>query len=203
MFNAHHPAHAPLRIPRLLSLLLTWAFGTIGMCVGINALAKFNDQKRQLVAAAPQGATVSINTSDILNVGYVSTVACGLLALAAFIFLLPGFLSGKFSSHSHLRLQSLVLGFITLWLFPTLIAFTYIFVHHSAKIVVAIGSYVLPDSLVQEVLSQLGATAVYKDVDYRESPFLPALLPPHVPVQPSIQFEPCHSTRWQKFAMRV
>lgn len=168
MFNAYHPASAPLRLPRMLSLALLVVFGTIGMCVGINALVKFEDQKRQLAKAAPSGATVDIDTHDVLNSGYVTTVVCGLLGLAAFIFLLPGFLSGTYASRSLLRVQSLVLGFLTVWLFPTLLAFTDFFANRSAKVTVAIGTFVLPDSLVQQIVSELGASTVYKDVGYRE-----------------------------------
>ena len=89
--DAKHSAH-PLRPPRLLSLVLLFAFGIAGMGVGINALVKFNDEQRRFKSAAPGGATVHTDANDVLDSGYVITVVCGLIALASFLFLTPIFL---------------------------------------------------------------------------------------------------------------
>lgn len=168
----------------MISLGLLNIFGIIGMCVGINAFCKFNAEKRRLAKAVPAGAVVSVNTNDILDVGYVSTLASGLLSLFAFFFLFPGFLSGAYATRYFLRIQALILGFLTVWIFPTLVAFTYIFAHHTAKISVTIGTFALPDSLVQAAVASLGGSTIYKEVDYRESPLFSRSALPPLPCRP-------------------
>lgn len=167
MFSHHNPSHSahPLRVPRLLSLVLLFAFGIAGMGVGINALVKFNDQKRQLKSAAPAGATVNIDTNDVLDSGYVITVVCGLLALFSVIFALPA-LSARVGL---IRLQALIFGFLSVWLFATLVAFTDFFANRSAKVSASIGSLAIPDSIIQSIVHSLGASTEYKHVDYCES----------------------------------
>ena len=79
----------PLKFPRLVSLFFLLSFGIVGMSLGINALAKSNDQKNFLRKNAPQGATVNIDISDVVSSGTVVTVACGLLALVSLIIFIP------------------------------------------------------------------------------------------------------------------
>ena len=146
---------------------MAFAFGVIGMSVGINALAKYNDQKHDLQNAAPAGATVHIDASDIVSVGYVLTVVCGLIALSA-LFFLPSTLRASPLASRMLGVQTAVFGFLTVWCFAALVPFTDFFATRQAKVTAFVGSLQLPDGLVQQMQNQLGATPVYRDVHYRE-----------------------------------
>ena len=157
---------AALRTARLASLFLSFAFGVVGMAVGINALVKFNQEKKELLGAVPAGATVDVDTHDVLNSGYVLTVVCGLIALASFLFLLPVFVLPALVGRT-LRLQGAVLAFLSVWLFATLVAFTDFFANRSAKITASIAGLSLSPEVIQTIVASLGATTEYKHVDYR------------------------------------
>lgn len=164
----------PLKFPRLVSLFFLACFGVVGMCVGINALAKSNQQKDFLRKNAPSGATVNIDTSDVVASGTVITVACGLLALTSFLIfvpllLLPKGASTRALSTRTLPIQTSILGFLTIWLFATLIPFTDFVATRQAKVTAFLGSVQLPQSIIQAAQKQLGVTGVYKDIGYRES----------------------------------
>lgn len=168
---------AALRTARLVSLCLSFAFGVVGMAVGINGLVKFKQEKKTLLGAVPPGATVDLNTHDVLNSGYVLTVVSGLIALASNLFLLPIIipvfglpaLVGR-----TLRLQGAILAFLSVWLFATLVPFTAFFANRSAKITASIGNVVLSPASVQAIVASLGATTEYKHVGYLR---LSAVLP--------------------------
>ena len=168
---------APLRTARLASLFLAFAFGVIGASVGINALAMYFDQKHDLQRAAPAGATVNIDASDIVSVGYVLTVVCGLIALAAVLFFPATYRASPFASRV-LGLQTAVFAFLTVWCFACIVPFTDFFATRQAKVTAFIGTLQLPDSIVQAMQERLGATPIYRDVHYRECP--PASSPPCV-----------------------
>jgi hypothetical protein len=160
-----------LPLPLLVSLLLLIAFCIIGGSVGINALNKFHVEVHRLRKAAPQGSSVNVNANDALDAGYNSTVMCGLIGVLAFLTLFPA-ISGRY-----LRTLSCLIGFFTVWLFASLVAFTVIFANRSAQVAASLGGIPIPDSLVQTIIAGLGATTRYKDINYREpflnSPFLP------------------------------
>lgn len=151
-----------LRLPLLGSLLLLVAFGIIGMSVGINALAKFHDEERDLKKAAPSAAVVHINASDVLNSGYNVTVMCGILGLVSALALIPT-LAGRW-----LRIFSLLIAFFTTWLFASLVAFTTFFANRSAQVEATIGGVSIDERTIQTIIASLGATTVYKHVSYRE-----------------------------------
>lgn len=156
-----------LQTARLASLVLSTAFGIVGMAVGINALIKYKEQKRELEGAVPAGATVNIDTGDILNTGYVVTVVSGLIALASFIFLIPAAiptLARRTGSH---RIQSFTLGFLTIWLFAALVAFTALFSNRSAKVTAFLGSLSIDQATIQQIVRSLGAHTKYSEIDYR------------------------------------
>lgn len=163
-----------LRIARLASLVLSTAFGIIGMGVGINALVKYKEQKRELEGAVPAGATVNIDTSDVLNSGYVVTVVSGLIALASFIFLIPAAIPSLAKRTGSHRIQSAILGFLTIWLFAALVAFTVFFSSRSAKVTAFLGSFSIDQATIQQIVGSLGATTKYSEIDYLR---LPAILP--------------------------
>ena len=163
----------PLKFPILVSLFFLISFGIIGMSLGINALAKSKQQKGSLQDNIPRGATVNIDTSDVFASGTVVTVVCGLLALTSFIIfvpllLLPKGASTRAISTRTLPIQTGVLGFLTIWLFATLVPFTDFVANRQAKVSASIGGIPLQQSIIQAVEKQLGVTSVYKDIDYRE-----------------------------------
>lgn len=165
-------AHTMLTATRIASLFLSFAFGVVGMGVGINALVKFKHEKHQLEAAVPAGASVSVDTSDVLDAGYVLTVVCGLLALASLAFLVPAFLARARAPRT-LRIEGAVLAFLSVWLFATLVPFTDFFANRSAKITAFIGAIQIQPQVIQQVVASLGATTEYRHVDYLR---LPAVL---------------------------
>lgn len=143
------------------------------MSLGINALAKSNDQKDFLKTHAPQGATVNIDTSDVMSVGTIVTVVCGLLALVSVIIfvpllLLPQGASTRALSTRTLPLQTAVLAFLTVFLFAALVPFTDFVATREAEVTAFLGTVQLPQSIIQAAQRQLGVTGVYKDIDYRE-----------------------------------
>ncbi|TCD68134.1 hypothetical protein EIP91_011499 [Steccherinum ochraceum] len=159
---------APYRLARLASLFLSFSFGVIGFGVGVNALVKSNTAKDQLRQNA-NGATVNIDTADVFKSGVVVTVASGLLALAS-LFALPSALlssgRGRYSSSRLLTVQSALLGFLTVFLFAALTPFTDFVANRQAKISAFLGAVPVPDSIIQQVEAGLGATPVYKNIDY-------------------------------------
>lgn len=172
---------APLKRTRLASLAMSFAFGIIGMGVGINALVKFENEKHTLKKMAPSAATVTIDTTDILASGIVLTIVCGLVALASLLFLLPALLASA-SAHRWLKLQTAVFGFLSVWAFAVLVPFTDFFANRQAKVSASIGNIQLPASIIQQLQNQIGATPVYRHVRYRmSSSSRPALsCDPHV-----------------------
>ncbi len=159
---------APLRLARLASLSMLFAFGIIGMGVGINALVKFNDQKREIKRLVSGGATVNIDTNDVLSSGIVLTVVCGLLAASSLLFLVPLFVATAFGART-LGVQTGILGFLSVWLFATLVPFTDFFANHQAKVTAFFGSITIPQSTIQQIEASMGATSVYRHIDYRTS----------------------------------
>jgi hypothetical protein len=166
----------PYKVSRLVSLALAVVFGIVAMSVGINALAKSNDQKDALRnATARLGVTLFINTDDVLKSGIVLTVGSGLLALVSFLSLVAILLSLPFAKRAgSLNIQTALLGFLTVWIFASQVPFTYFFANREAKVTAFAGKFQLPDSAVQATEKQLGATRIYKDIDYLR---LSAILP--------------------------
>ncbi|GJE92405.1 hypothetical protein PsYK624_085590 [Phanerochaete sordida] len=164
--------HTATTLTRIGSLFMSFAFGVIGMGVGINALVKFHDEKRQLEGAVPAGATVTVDTNDILDAGYVLTVVCGLVALFSLLFLAPIFLAPALAGRT-LRFQGAILAFLSVWLFATLIPFTDFFANRSAKVTAFIGSIPISPEVIQQVVASLGASTQYRHVHYL---LLPAVL---------------------------
>lgn len=158
--------HAATTTARIGSLLLSFAFGVIGMAVGINALVKFHDEKRRLLGAVPAGTSVTVDTNDILNAGYVLTVVCGLVALFSALFLAPIFLAPALAGRT-LKFQGAILAFLSAWLFATLVAFTDFFANRSAKITAFLGPIQIQPSVIQSIVSSLGGATEYRHVDYR------------------------------------
>lgn len=158
---------SPHRISRLVSLFLSFAFGVVGFGIGLNALIKSNQAKKQLRASVPGGATVNINTDDVLKSGIALTVASGLLALAS-LFAFPSVLlsSASLTGARLLRVQGALLAFFTIFLFAALTPFTDFVANRQAKVTAFFGAIPVPAATIQAIEAGLGATPIYKDIGY-------------------------------------
>ncbi|KAJ8457515.1 hypothetical protein ONZ51_g11484 [Trametes cubensis] len=157
-------ASTPLKVPRLAALALTFVFGVVGFALGINALVKSNNQKDLVKQqAAPLGATVTIDTDDVFDVGCVVTAVCAALAVVSFASLV--FLLFTRSTRT-LTAQGLLLSFLTIWLFASLIPMSDFVANRQAKVTAFIGAVPVPDSLIQSVQQELGVSSVYNQIGY-------------------------------------
>ncbi|CAE6407572.1 unnamed protein product [Rhizoctonia solani] len=163
----------PLRTPRLFLLGLTWALSVIGAAAGLNAIVKRNDQVSSIKqAVAALRITVFVNTNDLLRSGIVVAVGCLLLALVTSVFI--GLLildSLKPSSENPISTRTLgvqtgLLGFLTIWIFASLVAVTKFAATGSAAVTAYAGGVRVPDGLVHATESSLGFSRVYWDQLY-------------------------------------
>ncbi|KAG8805350.1 hypothetical protein FRC17_005555 [Serendipita sp. 399] len=120
-------ANIPLKVPRLVSLTLAWAFGCLGGAVGVNAIVKRNQEVshvKGLVAALH--ITLWVDTWDLLRAGIVLAVGCAVLAVVASIWIGLILLDSSKSSSSSSSARPLStrlltaewasLAFMTVWL---------------------------------------------------------------------------------------
>ncbi|KAI0067053.1 hypothetical protein BV25DRAFT_1768670, partial [Artomyces pyxidatus] len=162
----------PLRLHRLLSLGLTWAFGVIGGSVGLNGLIKGNQEKSKLRHSVPPGVTVHIDTNDIYQSGVIVTTLCALIAVLATVFIHLTFFtraraSGRLPLGARfLSLQSGILAFCSVWLFATLVAYDDIFSNRTSKVSAFIGNVQLPPAIVQQTEQSFGQSPEYRHIDY-------------------------------------
>ncbi|OCB91224.1 hypothetical protein A7U60_g1511 [Sanghuangporus baumii] len=172
-------------------LFLSFAFGIIGMSVGINALEKSNDLKDVVRENATPGVTVDIDTSgqsfnftwcrcrsdpniffssfgdtEAFDSAVVLAVGCGLLALTSLLTFLAYVSIFKPVSRRPVLFASLVHWFLAVWIFASLVAFDVIAVNRSAKVAAFLGETQLPDSVVQQQEQALGVSPTYWDHDY-------------------------------------
>lgn len=157
---------------RSVALFMSFAFGVIGMSVGINALVKSNNLKAFVRAAAPPGVSVDINTHDIISSGAVLTVGCGLLALTSLLTFLLTFLRPR-ARKTH-RFSGFLHFFWVVWILATVIAYDVIARNREAKVTAFLAGGQLPDSFVQQQEQLLGVTPKYWPHNYIK---LPAILP--------------------------
>ncbi|KZV83318.1 hypothetical protein EXIGLDRAFT_701539 [Exidia glandulosa HHB12029] len=151
--------------PVLLVLLaLTAALGAANMALGINALAKSIDEKHRVQDFAPTGVQVNINDNDVVAVGAVLTVGCGLLGLAAFISLLLGLFKSPWPTHP--RLSGGIILFFTIWILAAAIPTILIARTREADVSAFLGSVKIPDILVHAAEEAAGVSRVYWDHDY-------------------------------------
>ncbi|KAF4584919.1 hypothetical protein EYR40_001745 [Pleurotus pulmonarius] len=181
----------PLRVPRLISLSLTWAFAVMASGAGLNSLIKSDQSQDSLKSKVPPPAVVTIDISgtrlilrssltrlsdarvDVRTTGIIATVACLLTAIltSAFVFFLLfpikfGSTSTPLSTRT-LRLQWISLAFCALFLFSVQVPFTHYFATRAAVVRAFVGNVELPHSVIQTVEAQLGATSIYREIDYR------------------------------------
>lgn len=147
------------------SLSLANAFGLIGGSVGLNALVKSNKQKTHLRKSVPPGTRLIINTDDVLHSGIVIAVVCASIGVITFASLGLGHLRPSLEASTR-KARGYLLGFFTLWLLPTQIAFTIFFATRRAIVRAFIGGNELPQSVVRHQEQLLGTTSVYKEIYY-------------------------------------
>ena len=73
------------------------------------------------------------------------------------------------SSTNHakaLRIQGAILTFCAVWLFATIIPFTFFFATRSAKVTASLNGLQLPSTLVNQAENSLGSTSIYKKIGY-------------------------------------
>lgn len=156
-------SNIPLKTARLCSLFLAFVFGVVGLALGINADVKTNDTKDFVKQNAPFNATVDINTDDVFKVGTVVVVVCGLLAIVSLVFL-SLVATSKASSTRSLPIQTGLFGFLTVWLFASLIPYTHFVANRSANITATLpGGIPVPDIVIQSTQAQLGVSSRYRD----------------------------------------
>ncbi|KAL4079918.1 hypothetical protein V8B97DRAFT_2020669 [Scleroderma yunnanense] len=151
---------APLKIPRFILLFFTFALAVVSFSVGINALVKSRQERNKVYAAAPKGASVNVDFSDIFDVGAVLTAGCGLLAIVSAICL--GFLFRPLRNVLFLRVQGWTLYACALWILATVIPFDVFFATRSASVTASLGGIPVSQTIIQSIESSLGVSPVYK-----------------------------------------
>ncbi|KAL1746004.1 hypothetical protein HDZ31DRAFT_62568 [Schizophyllum fasciatum] len=154
----------PLRLPLLVSLFLSFAFGIVGLALAVDALKKSDDEKEQVKSAAPTGTTVNIDTQDILNVGIVVTVACGLTAVLSLLSMLA-IAVPKLKTIPQ-RLLAPLFFFCAAFIFAAEVPFDLYYSNRSAKVTARIGNITVPPSVVQQIQEGAGLSPVYHDKNY-------------------------------------
>jgi len=158
-------------IPLLVSLFLTFALSVTGFALGIHALISSMHDKDRLKKLSVPGTTVTINTNDVLDAGYVLTAGLGLTFVVALAGMLGAARHSSASSATHrpnaiLRFLGPALAFCSVWLFATLIPVTTFVANRSAKVAAYAGSTKLPDSFVDGTIKALGISTRYNSFGY-------------------------------------
>lgn len=104
---------------------------------------------------------------DIFRTGVVQTTVSALIAVLSFLFFINVFLTTSASRVAQaLRIQAVLLAFCGVWLFATLVPFTYYFATRSAQVTASVGGVQLSNTLVNQVERSLGQTSVYRKIGY-------------------------------------
>ncbi|KAJ3799863.1 hypothetical protein GGU11DRAFT_465294 [Lentinula aff. detonsa] len=164
----------PLKIHRLLSLFMAFAFAVISGSVGLNALVKSNQQTSTVRKLLPQGTSLTVDDNDVFHSGVVITTVSALIALLTLIYMISLLLSHRKTHTSRftrlsdrlLPFEWMSLAFCAIWLFATQIPFTHFFATRSAQVTASVGNVPVPPGLVQIVENQLGFTPVYRHISY-------------------------------------
>ncbi|KAJ3852109.1 hypothetical protein EV368DRAFT_41737 [Lentinula lateritia] len=161
----------PLKIHRLLSLFMAFAFAVISGSVGLNSLVKSNQQTSTVKKLLPAGTSLVVDDNDVFHSGVVITTISALIALLTLIYILLLLLSHRMTKFTRLSNQLLPfewmsLAFCAVWLFATQVPFTHFFATRSAQVTAFTGNIQVPPGLVQIVENQLGFTTVYRRIHY-------------------------------------
>ncbi|KAJ4500157.1 hypothetical protein C8R41DRAFT_729756, partial [Lentinula lateritia] len=161
----------PLKLHRLLSLFMAFAFAVISGSVGLNSLVKSNQQTSTVKKLLPAGTSLVVDDNDVFHSGIVITTISALIALLTLIYILLLLLSHRMTKFTRLSNQLLPfewmsLAFCAVWLFATQVPFTHFFATRSAQVTAFTGNIQVPPGLVQIVENQLGFTTVYRRIHY-------------------------------------
>ncbi|KAI0717453.1 hypothetical protein C8T65DRAFT_707266 [Cerioporus squamosus] len=162
-------ATVPYKTARLVSLFLSFAFGIVGLGLGIDALVKGNEDKSTVRSLVPPGTVVDIDTDDVVNAGGVVTGFCAALAVMSLLSLLLLLFSGKRGpslASRTLPLQATLLALFTLGLFGSLVAFTDFVANRQAKVSASLGGVPVPPAIVQSIENAIGVSPVYHVKSY-------------------------------------
>ncbi|KAI6026654.1 hypothetical protein PISMIDRAFT_676103 [Pisolithus microcarpus 441] len=163
----------PLRLQRLGTLFLSFAFAVVGLGVSINARVKANQAVNEVYGAAPNGATVNVNTKDISDVGSVVLAGCALQVVLSALFIVFVFFPRR-TTALFLRIQGWSLYFCGLWLLATLIPFDVFYATRQAQVSATLDGISVPTAEIQSIEQALGLSPYYKDASYLK---LVAILP--------------------------
>ncbi|KIK63336.1 hypothetical protein GYMLUDRAFT_241834 [Collybiopsis luxurians FD-317 M1] len=181
-------ASIPLRMPRLISLFMAFAWAVIAGSAGLNALVKSNQQQSSVRKILPPGTTLDVEDNDVFHTGVVITTVSALIALLTFIYmviLLSAMSSTRKTSPTSLTrsarlsnrilpFESISLAFCAIWLFATQIPFTHFFATRSAGVRAFSGGVEINPALVQIIQNELGFETTYRKIGYLR---LVAILP--------------------------
>jgi hypothetical protein len=105
--------------------------------------------------------------SDVFHSGAIVTAVSALIALFSFIFIIHVLAvpSGSRLARA-LRVHGAVLAFCGVWLFASIVPFTFYFATRTAKVTASLNGIQLPSSLVNQAEQALGTTSVYKKISY-------------------------------------
>jgi len=149
------------RLPLFTSLLLTFAFAVAGLGVLINAFVKADDERISLQQLLPSGTIVRVQDSDILSPGKVSCAIHALLIVLSVLSLSAVSIS-RFATPKSFLVLALSVGFASVWLLATSIAFTVIFADKIAGLEVVVSGFAVPESVIQGESHTLGLSLEYK-----------------------------------------
>jgi len=164
----------PMKVAVLSALGMAWAWGVIAGSVGLNALIKSNQEQSRFKKLVPAPTVLTINVNDVFRSGVVLTTVSALIALLSFLMILHILFSSATNHAKALRIQAAILTFCAVWLFATIIPFTFFFATRSAKVTASLNGLQLPSTLVNQAEKSLGSTSVYKKIGYLR---LVAILP--------------------------
>ncbi|KAI0717454.1 hypothetical protein C8T65DRAFT_117707 [Cerioporus squamosus] len=157
-------ATVPYKTARLVSLFLSFAFGIVGLGLGIDAGVKGNEDKSKARSLVPPGTVVNIDTDDAVDAGGVVTGFCAGLAVMSLLSLLLLLFNGKRGPSLATRtlpLQATLLTLFTLGLFSSLVAFTDIVANRQAKVSASYEGVPVPPAIVQSTANAIGDSPVY------------------------------------------
>ncbi|EIN04790.1 hypothetical protein PUNSTDRAFT_122775 [Punctularia strigosozonata HHB-11173 SS5] len=161
----------PLRLPRLISYFLSFAFGIAGFGLGLHALIQSRKDKSRLHKAVGSTIDLNIDTTDILGAGGALTAATGLTGLLSLVYLVllllphPRTAALPLATRT-LPIQAHSLLFCVVFLFATLVPTADFVANNQAKVSATVGGIALPASVIAQAQKLLGATGVYHKLGY-------------------------------------
>ncbi|KAJ7054178.1 hypothetical protein C8F01DRAFT_497987 [Mycena amicta] len=159
----------PLKLPRLISLSLAWAWALISLAAEINAFVKQNKDRTRVRSEVPEPTQVTINTNDLFAAGAVVTAVCGIIMALCFAFIALIAIDANTRSGISTRtlpIQFISLGFLSTWLFATQIAVSDFVARRSVKVSATIDGFKVPNGIVKTIEQAFGEKTAYKDFEY-------------------------------------